>query len=220
MKMNANTAKTLRADGKAVKTAQTRQKLLETGILMFSTNGFNATTTRSVEGQAGVQRNLISYHFGNKENFWKACVVDLFDRFTEFNAVAFSRARDIEPGERIRFLIRQFVRASAAYPEVMRIMFDEGRSNEWRLAWLVEHYTRDFYNTVCELFAAGRSSGTVAGLTVMQFYYLLVSSGAMFAMSPEYQMLAGEAPDSDALIDAQADAIAQLLAPQLTGGNS
>ena len=198
-------------DRKSEKSEQTRQKLLQAGTHLFSTYGYNATTTRNVETHAEVQRNLINYHFGSKEAFWKACVGDIFDRFGATLAPGLNQARDIEPGERIRFLIRQFVRTSAAHPEVMRVMFDEGRCDDWRLEWIVERYTRNFHGAVRELFDDGHTRGVIPQMTVMQFYYLLVSSSAMFAMAPEYRLLSGEQPE--AMVDAQAEAIAQLLAP-------
>jgi AcrR family transcriptional regulator len=203
---------------KAAKSEQTQQKLVESGIHLFSTFGYNATTTRNVEAHAQVQRNLITYHFGSKEAFWKACVERLFDGFFASLRPAFDQARDIEAGERIRFLIRQYVRSSAAYPQVMRIMFDEGRCDEWRLEWIVERYSREFHSAVGELLKDGRACGVIPELTHMQFHYALVSGGVMFAMAPEYRLLSGVDPDDEAgrelLVDAQADAIARLLAPQ------
>ena len=50
----------------------TRQKLLNVAIREFSERGFDAVTVRDIETLAGVQRNLLSYHFGSKEGIWKA----------------------------------------------------------------------------------------------------------------------------------------------------
>ena len=38
----------------------TRRKLLDAGIELFSSNGYDATSTRNVETHAAVQRNLIN----------------------------------------------------------------------------------------------------------------------------------------------------------------
>ena len=220
MKSNVvTTAPAESMDGKSEKSRRTQQKLVEAGIDLFSTCGYNATTTRNVELHANVQRNLISYHFGGKEAFWKACVSKLFERFNELLLPALSQAKDIEAGERIRFLIRQFVRASAAHPEVMRIMSDEGRFNDWRLEWIVERYTRKLFSIVKELLDDGKACGVLPDLTYLQFYYLLVSSGAMFAMAPEYRLFSGEDPCAETNVDAQAEAIAQLLAPRPSGSD-
>ncbi len=204
--MSATAASTL-----ARKSEVTRQKLIEAGIQLFSENGYEATSTRQVQTAAGVQRNLITYHFGSKEEFWKACVVELFGGMTGVMGPAMSQARDIEPGERIRFLIRQFIRASAAQPEITRIMFDEGRSDSWRLGWIIEEYVQNFYRLVAELHEQGSKEGTIPGVSVVQFYYALVGSAAVYAMAPECRQLTGEDPFTDEFIDAHANAVATLL---------
>jgi AcrR family transcriptional regulator len=189
----------------------TREKLIEAGIRLFSENGYEATSTRQVQTAAGVQRNLITYHFGSKEAFWKACAAELFGKINGAITPAMTQARDVEPGERLRFLIRQFVRASAANPEITRIMFDEGRTDSWRLSWLIDNYVRRFYQTVAELHEQGSREGTIPAVSVIQFYYALVGSAAVFAMAPECRQLTGEDPLSDAFVDAQADAVATMM---------
>ncbi|MEL6985552.1 MAG: TetR family transcriptional regulator, partial [Actinomycetota bacterium] len=152
------------------KAAETQARLISAGIELFSVRGFDATSTRQVEAAAGVQRNLISYHFGSKDEFWKRCIAALFARTDTAVDLAIGQARDIEPAERIRFLIRQYLRASAANPEIMRIMFDEGRCDDWRLAWLVEHHVRGFFDMVRQIFESGREQGVVPGVSAVQFY--------------------------------------------------
>ena len=193
------------------KSAQTRQKLIDAGIELFSEFGYDATSTRRIEARAQVQRNLISYHFGSKQEFWKACMTELFARVDDSARTAFSHSRDIEPKERMRFLIRRFVRWSAAHPEVARVMFDEGRHDDWRLEWLVDNYARQLYETVTGQFEEGRQQGVVPNLSAAQFYYVLVSSAGIFGMAPECRRLSGEDPCESAFVDRHADAVAQLL---------
>ena len=194
----------------STKSELTRSKLVDAGIELFSRFGYEATSTRQVQEHAGVQRNLITYHFGSKELFWKACMEDLFGRLNEVITPAIEQSMDIEPEERIRFLIRRFVRVSAAHPESTRIMFDEGRSNDWRLEWLVEQFARPFFETLSQLYASSglnrRSSPSM-----IQFYYLLVSSASVYAMAPEYHKLSGEDPFDEERIDQHANMIADLL---------
>ncbi|MEM9706113.1 MAG: TetR/AcrR family transcriptional regulator [Pseudomonadota bacterium] len=193
------------------KTEQTRELLLEAGVRLFSERGYEATSTRQIENLASVQRNLMTYHFGGKEEFWKACMVRLNERMSAMLAPAIDQSRDIELGERIRFLIRRYIRASAAIPEVARIMFDEGRSKGWRLEWLVENYIRGFYETIGQLFEDGRKSNTIPDIPLINFYYLLTAGGAIFSMSAECKMITGKDAFDKTMVDAQADAIARLL---------
>jgi len=193
------------------KTEQTREKLLAAGIHLFSQQGYEATSTRQIEAHAKVQRNLMSYHFGSKQAFWKACLERLSERLQERLAPALAQSKDIEPGERIRFLIRRFVRASAEVPEVNRIMFDEGKCQSWRLKWLVDHFSGAFFARVAELFDDGRKRNVIPDMPLIQFYYLLVSSGAVFSMAAECELLTGQNTLDDAVVDAQADTLARLL---------
>ncbi len=201
---------TLRETGTHPKSEQTQQKLLEAGIRMFSENGYAATSTRQVQTAAGVQRNLITYHFGNKEAFWKACVTELFARINAVMGPAMQQARDIEPGERMRFVIRQFVRVSAAHPEMTRIMFDEGRCGDWRLYWIIDNHVSSFFDLVTRLHEESKPRHRL-DISLTQFYYIIVGSAAVFAMAPECRQLTGEDPFDDSFVDTHADAIARLL---------
>jgi AcrR family transcriptional regulator len=188
-----------------------QQKLVESGIELFARRGYDAASTRMIETAAGVKRNLISYHFDSKESFWKACVGELFQRMTRELADAQATARDIEPAERLRFFIRRYVRLAARNPEIHRIMLDEGKRNDWRLAWIVEHHSRGFYAQVEQLVASADRLGVSPGIDTPHFYYLLISGAVIFAMAPECMLLSGKDPQTEAMIDAHADALANLL---------
>jgi len=62
----------------------TRRKLVEVALKEFSERGFDAVTVRDIEGAAGVQRNLLSYHFGNKEEMWKAAAAHVITKLQDF----------------------------------------------------------------------------------------------------------------------------------------
>lgn len=48
--------------------SDTRQLLLETAVKVLGRDGYQALTTRAVAEEAGVNRALVNYHFGSKEN--------------------------------------------------------------------------------------------------------------------------------------------------------
>ena len=200
----------------ASKTEQTREKLLEAGIDLFSQHGYDATSTRQIETRAGVQRNLMTYHFQNKEEFWKACIERLFARMQSELGPVLAQSKDIEPGERIRFLIRRFVRASATVPEIARIMFDEGRCNGWRLKWLVDTFSRNYFEIIAKLVDDAKKNHAIQNIPLTNFYYLLVGSTSLFSMTAECQLLTGENTLSDHMVDAHADIMAQLLTTKPT----
>ena len=211
------TVEALRSTGKPTgsSTERTRRALIAAGISLFSQKGYDATSTRQIEAEAQVQRNLMTYHFGSKEQFWKACMTELNERMANQMEPVLAQSRDIATGERIRFMIRRFVRASAAVPEVGRIMFDEGRHASWRLEWLVENYAEGFFGAVGALFDEGRAAGIVADIPKLNFYYMVVGSASIFSMSAECTLLTGKDAFDPAMIDVHADAVATLIAPRL-----
>ncbi|MEM9224602.1 MAG: TetR/AcrR family transcriptional regulator [Pseudomonadota bacterium] len=201
------------------RTERTRAALLAAGITLFSQQGYDATSTRQIETKAAVQRNLMTYHFGSKEQFWKACMTALNERMAKQMAPALSLPEGLDTGERIRETIRQFVRASAAVPEVGRIFFDEGRQPSWRLEWIVTHYAGGFFGEIGRLFAQGREAGLIADIPKVSFYYMVVGSAALFAMSAEAKIITGEDAFDPATVDAHANSVAALLVPQTLSPN-
>ncbi|MEM8936242.1 MAG: TetR/AcrR family transcriptional regulator [Pseudomonadota bacterium] len=197
------------------KTERTRDMLLAAGVRLFSQQGYEGTSTRQIETEAGVQRNLMTYHFGSKDAFWKACVEVIDARMNAMMAPAIAQSKDVEPRERIRFLIRRYVRASAAIPEISRIMFDEGRQKSWRLQYLVEKQSRSFFAVVKQMFEEGRKQGVIPDVPLINFYYLMVASATMFSMSAECEMLTGKKAQKESMIDMHADVMAKLLTQEV-----
>ncbi len=52
---------------------QTRQALINTGLSLFGSKGFEATSTREIAAQAKANIASIAYHFGGKEGLRLAC---------------------------------------------------------------------------------------------------------------------------------------------------
>ena len=51
---------------------ETRQKLVDAGLRLFGLHGFEATSTRALAQEAGVNLSAIVYHFGGKEGLYRA----------------------------------------------------------------------------------------------------------------------------------------------------
>ncbi|MEM9351129.1 MAG: hypothetical protein AAGA47_12780 [Pseudomonadota bacterium] len=138
----------------------------------------------------------------------------LNERMADQMAPALSLPEGLDPGEKMRATIRQFVRASAAVPEVGRIIFDEGRQPSWRLEWIVAHYAEGFFGEIGRLFDQGREAGLIADIPKVSFYYMVVGSAALFAMSAEAKIITGNDAFDPATVDAHANSVATLLVPQ------
>jgi len=193
----------------------TREKLLEAAIRRFAAVGYEAATTRDIEAAAGVKRGLIAYHYRTKDVLWKAAVRWLFERASAELEAAERHAADVDPVARLRYFVRAYVRFCARFPAVNRMMVQEGMHDDWRLAWLVEHFVRPWYARVESLLVQARAVGAAPQMDALHFYYILTGGAALiFAMAPEARQLSGLDPTGEAVVDAHAEALAQLLFPR------
>ncbi len=168
-----------------------------------------------MESDAGVKRGLITYHFGTKEKFWKSTVAWSQKAPTTEMAMEFQSAQNVDPGGRMRFLVRAYVRFCARSPEFHRLMIKEGTENSWRLKWLVEHSVTPWYRRLEKMFNEASALGVAPKMDYHHFYYSLSGAAALiFSVAPESQLVAGINPMDDDVISAHADTLADLFFPE------
>src|SRR5256885_1531113 len=52
----------------------TREKLVSSATRLFAQRGFDGVSVKELADVAGVNVSLVSYHFGGKENLYRACL--------------------------------------------------------------------------------------------------------------------------------------------------
>ena len=56
----------------------TRRRILEGALEVFGARGFDGARTRDIADAAGVNLGLLQYHFGGKQDLWRAAVERAF----------------------------------------------------------------------------------------------------------------------------------------------
>ncbi len=189
----------------------TRERILEAAVEAFAEMGFRGASTREIARRAGTNQGLITYHFRNKDELWRAAVDGILERLGG-QLVERLDALDLsDPGERAQEAIRQYVRFAAAHPEFFRIMVDEGRVAGDRMEWLVDTHLRPRF----EMIAPGLMgvAGVDEKLLPHAFYALAGAASLLFAVAPECRRLTGLDPRSAQAIETHADYVARLLVP-------
>jgi len=74
----------------------TREKILGAADRLFGALGFDATTTRDIAAQSGVNKALIHYHFGTKDDLLEALLDGYYARLTNTLATALGRRSSME----------------------------------------------------------------------------------------------------------------------------
>ena len=193
----------------------TQERLLKAAVTSFARIGYEASSTRLIEANAGVKRGLIAYHFGSKEKLWKAATSWILDLGSDSVSEIEQSAEDLDPVERMRHFGRSYVRDTASRPEINRLMIREGIDNDWRLKWLVKNAVRPWYQKLRQMFEEAQQLGIAPAMEFPHFYYILTGAGSLlFSMAAEAEQVAGIDTQDEAVISAHANALADVLFPR------
>jgi len=181
---------------------QTRESLLNAALTLFSERGYDGVTMRDIEVSAGVQRGLLGYHFDDKETLWKRVIDHLFGLLKSHVETRMELLAELPPRESVAFIIRSYVRFSAQHPELNRLMNHEGKTNDWRLQYIVEEHIR---RTIEPLKTLVENGIGVAPEKFAHWYYVFVGgTGLFFSVAPEVQALFGLDPQAPEFVEEHA----------------
>ena len=110
--------------------------------------------------------------------------------------------------------VHAYVTFCAKHPEINRLMIQEGMDNDWRLQWLLERSVRPWYCQVCRVFNRAADLGNAPKMDAHHFYYILTGAATrMFSNAAEAEALSGQNPLDPQMVEAHADAVANLFTP-------
>ena len=193
---------------------RTQRKLLDAALEAFSENGFKGTSTRDIAERAGVHHPLITYHFKNKEELWRAAADRVFSRFIRvLRAVQEETAGD-PPHARMASMIRAYVRYASDNPALHKVLFQESSHENPRLTWLIETYMRPLYNVAAADLKRLQDDGVAPpGDPALLFNMIRVSAGALLALNIELRGSSGLDLDDPGKVELLADMIIDIFLP-------
>lgn len=176
-----------------------RQRALDAALDCFAAFGYEGTSTRAVAERAGVSHTLVLYHFGSKEQLWIAALDGALSTYWTGVAVNLDNIDGRSAGDVLRRFIEQFVRLSARYPQIHRIMTMEGNQDTPRLRWVIDNYLREHFSRVRDIIRQAQIDGVVRDCDPARLYYYIIGGGGtLYTLSTEYRELTGRDVFSDA----------------------
>lgn len=170
--------------------ADARGRILAAGRATFATAGFDGTTLRAVADRAGVQHQLIVYHFGTKLALWKAVVSDMCDENKTWLAEIERTAQQLGAAAALSALVSAFVRFTARRPELHRMLTFEGGGNNERLDWWIDTHVKAFYALSTRLIRQAQVSGEArAGHPGRLHYGMIGIVTTSFVFEHEYRAM-------------------------------
>ena len=175
-----------------------RERVLAAALQCFGLFGFEGTSTREVAARANVTHTLVLYHFRSKDQLWLATLENALTPYLSAVHPLFKSAHGMPAAEALGSFIEIFVRMSAQIPEVHSILTREGNTDSDRLNWIIDHFLRDHFKSVCDIIRRGQAEGSVRQCDPARLYYLIISAGGTLpAIATEYRELTGRNVRSD-----------------------
>lgn len=192
----------------------TQQKLLDAAIEAFSENGFKGTSTRDIAERAGVHHPLITYHFKNKDQLWRAAADSIFSAFTRSLAESYQTNKEKSPKERMSSLIYAYVRYAKSQPALHKVMVQEASYPNPRLDWLIDTHLKPLFESTFGLITQLQGLGVAPnGNPALLFNMIRLSSGGLLALGNELKASSGIDINSDETLDEIAELIISVFLP-------
>lgn len=122
--------------------------ILAAALKAFANDTFEGASIPEIARAAGIGGPLVYYHFGSKENLWRATVDYAFEKLqTPFDAIV-GTAQDLEPRDVLKMLCRALAKFSMQYPEHVLVLMNEIRSPGPRLSWVTDKYLKRLHDVL------------------------------------------------------------------------
>lgn len=195
-----------------------RRRVLEAALDVFAERGFDGATVRGIAERAGLQHGMIRYYFETKEKLWAEAVAFLFQRLEEELGVTPQAQALAEQGDigAFRDFLRRYVHYCARHPDHARILMQETVSMKPRMRDVLEAHLKDTHIANARAVEALQAKG-VFPKDIPPANILYMISGAcqnLFALAPEVKVTLGYDALSTDAIDAHADLIVAMFAPE------
>lgn len=192
----------------------TQQKLLDAAIKAFSENGFKGTSTRDIADRAGVHHPLITYHFKNKDQLWRAATDRMFREFNISLVKAMAEIPEFAPKAKAEVFIRTYLHYSRSQPELHKIILQEASYQSERLEWLIENHLQPLFVEVHkDLTELQRIGVAPPGSAAMLFNMIRVCAGGLVALKLELKGTSNIDLDCDDQIAELGDLIIRVFFP-------
>jgi AcrR family transcriptional regulator len=180
---------------------EVRERILAAALECFGASGFEGASTRAIAEKADVTHTLVLYHFQSKEQLWVATVEDVVSKYIAEAQQQISEVEKSSAQSELKIFIDRFIRFSAKYPDIHRILTSQGNQETPRLSWIIDHFLRDHFNLVVDMIRRGQAEGSVRQFDPARLYYLIIGMGGTpFSISIEYKALTGRDVFSEAEI--------------------
>jgi AcrR family transcriptional regulator len=162
-------------------TLHTRQKLLAAAIESFGHHGFDGTSIREIAKAANVNIAGIAYHFGGKDQLYRACLEHitetmrhgLSERLASGNEASLSPAEARETLKDTLFAVTELLLATPEAASFVRIVVREQMDPSSAFEILYARFMEPMHRRLCALWSIAAGSAPESEATKIAIFSLL-----------------------------------------------
>ena len=197
-----NTDDLVRVRRRQSRAIETRAKILEAAIAEFADKGFEGASTRVIADGAEVRHALLIYHFQNKRGIWEAVMSDVLTSYREAFNRRLAGLEGVDDVTKLQLLHADFIRMSAARPELHWLMSHEAGKWGERIEWIADNLLDGNFSTFTALIRSAQAAGRyVEGEPIHLHYVFLGAAARIFMLAGEVRKTAGRSPFEDDFIE-------------------
>ena len=170
---------------------RTRERLLDAATRLFAIHGFDGATADQIAREAGVNKAMINYHFGGKQDLYRAILLDTLERAGA--ALRDIRHADIPSEEKLSRYIATFTGLHDDRPTVSAMVLRELLSGGRFVDEAILPRFLELFASIREIIAAGVRDGSFRPVNPLLTHISLVGSLVFFyATAPFRERLLAE----------------------------
>jgi AcrR family transcriptional regulator len=191
--------------------ANAKKSILDAALIVFARDGFHGASLANIAEKAHVLAPLIPYHFGSKDNLWRATVeYALSDLNREADTIR-RASRGLAPLDRLSLQIRSFTHFAARYPDHFGLLCSEARPGSERFEWIKDNVTGGFRDSLKTLLQEAQEQKLIRDVSLDHLSFILLGAILMYFTANAH--LPSE--DIERLADEHADLISDMVLKSL-----
>ena len=146
---------------------ETKQRLMETALRLFTEKGFAGASTREIVEKSGVTKPTLYYYFPSKEELYRALIEENFERFNR--EVAAIAAEKTPPRDKLIRVAKYNLEHCRKHPEQVKLtLMAFYRGDTFAPEVDVEEYGRTSLEIIARIFREGMEAGVFRSLDPMK----------------------------------------------------
>jgi TetR/AcrR family transcriptional regulator len=170
----------------------TRRLVLGVARSEFALKGLAGARVDEIADKAGVNKQAIYYHFGNKDDLFRATLDSCYEDILTQNKVYVASAPVTPPRQAVRNLIEHMFDRIEKHPEIVQLIMDENRYLGRHLtnARLISSSDDPLIDHLRAAFKIGGASGEIASRIDVEQFFMDIIALCIFYFSNIYTVSA------------------------------